>query len=290
MTFREIDTTGFRPAQLRDQMQPTMVWARVTDLVIDDRYQRQITPAGRRTIQAIADKWDWRLYQPIIVAPSDGGRMAVVDGQHRAHAAAVCGIEALPAMMIPMTPREQAKAFHGLNTERTRLHPTAVYRARLAAGDPAAIAMRDAVEAGGCTLMTYVPSYKDRKGGQIFAIGLIERMVTNGEASAVTAGLRAIIASEAAGQEPDNYGTHLRIWDAPVLTVWLAAIASNQQFLSIDLTSVFDEIDWFDLLDRSRARARLQGKAARQIAIEEVKDRLRDALGSARANKMEAAQ
>ncbi|RMD92592.1 MAG: hypothetical protein D6811_06685 [Alphaproteobacteria bacterium] len=287
MTFREIDISGFKPAELRDQMQPTLTWAKLADLVIDDRYQRQITNRGRSMIQKIADDWDWRLYQPIIVAPGAGGKLAVVDGQHRAHAAAICGLEALPAMIVPMTPQEQARAFHGLNTRRVKLQPTAIFRARLAAGDPVAVEMRDAVAEAGCELMTYNATAASKKPGQIFAIRTVERMILAGEREAVVAGLRGMRTSETGSDQAGDYGAAL--YDGAIISVWLTAVAANQQFLRCDLARVFDTIDWFTLMDECRATSRATGQPARHIAITRVSEALRDALAAERAGKKNAA-
>ena len=39
-------------------------------------------------LRRIAEQFDWRLFAPVIVAPIEGGLFAVIDGQHRTHAAA----------------------------------------------------------------------------------------------------------------------------------------------------------------------------------------------------------
>lgn len=262
MTLDAIDITGFKPAALRDQPVPSNIWANVADLVIDRRYQREITAAGRKAIQRIADDWDWRKYQPIIVAPSEGGKMAVVDGQHRAHAAAVLGLEAIPAMTVPMTPAEQAAGFVSINRDRIRIDALSIYRAELAAGAEWAVRARDVVEAAGCTLATSKPSQVSKKPGSVFAIGLIRNMISNGEDEAVTEGLRAIRQS-AAGAEIDAY-------TGPVLAVWLTALARNQRFLTLDLPDIFDGIDINKLLDVSRRKARETGTPARTLAVDHM--------------------
>lgn len=188
--------------------------------------------------------------------------MAVVDGQHRAHAAAVLGLEAIPAMTVPMTPAEQAAGFVSINRDRIKISGHSVYRAELAAGTEWAIEARDAVEAAGCTLATSNPSQSYKKPGVVFAIGLIRKMIQYGEGAAVTEGLRAIRQSES-GEGIDAYS-------GPVLGVWLAAIAQNQQFMSLDLPEIFDSIDIIDLLDTSRRRSRETGTPARTIATDHV--------------------
>jgi len=244
--FRAIDIQGFAPATLRDQPAPAMMSIAIDQMVIDTRYQRSLSPKGRRMIQKIADGWDWKSYQPVSVAPTPDGLFAVVDGQHRVHAAAVAGLRMLPCYVVPMTPVEQAKAFTAVNQDRTRLTAAALFKARLAAGEPAAQAEAAAVEAAGCRLMTYMPSASQRRAGDVFAYGLISKMVADGEGEAVTVGLRAIRQSQAGGARGEATGESLRVYDGQVLQAWLPALAADQRFLRLDLVPVFDGIDWDD--------------------------------------------
>jgi hypothetical protein len=280
MTFRPIDIAGFVPATLAEQPVPTMIWAELAQLVIDDRYQRALTPPGRRAIQRIADAWDWSKYQPILVAATTDGRLAVVDGQHRAHAAAVAGLTALPAMVVPMTPVQQATAFAAVNTDRIKLAPAQLFKARLAAGDPVAVEAARLCEEAGCRLMTYNPSAAYRRPGDVFAYKLIMGMADTGEGPAVVAALAAIRQSELGAVRDDaaDRSSQLRPYDFGVLKVWLPAVASSQRFLRLPLADVFDSIDWDDLADRARRHVRSQGGSNTAFMIDRVKFALRSAL------------
>jgi len=274
--FAPLDLDGYRPATLRDQPGPMLIWAEIADLVIDRSYQRTITQAGRRAIQRIADDFDWTRFEPILVAPIEHGKLAVVDGQHRAHAAALAGLTKIPAMSVPMTRIQQARGFAAINRDRIRLSQHQIYRAELEAGADWALACRDAVAAAGCTLATYQPTQAHKKPGTIYALGLIRRMVAAGEAEAVTAGLAAIRASRAGQCRGDDY--NLPAWSGQTLAVWLPAIATSQRFLRLDLAAIFDAIEFESLMDRARVMGRAQGKSFRKIAQEEVIETLRDAL------------
>lgn len=280
MTFRPIDTAGFVPSALADQPAPTMIWAEMAQLVIDDRYQRALTPPGRRAIQRIADGWDWSKYQPILVAATADGLLAVVDGQHRAHAAAVAGLSALPAMVVPMTPVRQAAAFAAVNTDRIKLAPSQLFKARLEAGDPVAVEAARLCEEAGCRLMTYAPSAALRRPGDVFAYKLIMGMADTGEGPAVVAGLTAIRQSVLGGAayDPSDKRSSMRPYDFGVLKVWLPAIASSQRFLRLPLADVFDDIDWDNLADRARAHVRTVGGSNTAFMIDRVKFVLRAAL------------
>lgn len=262
MSLDRIDTTGFKPATLADQPQPMLIWADLSDLVIDRRYQRTVTAKGRCAIQRIADGFDWRKYQPILVAPTEGGKLAVVDGQHRAHAAALCGIEKLPAMTVPMTPTEQAAGFAAINRDRISMDAPTIYRAELAAGTPWAVACKDAVEAAGCKLATSNATASRKPPRTVYATNLIRRMVQNGEAAAVTSGLRAISESPA-GEDVESYV-------GPVLSVWLPALATNQRFLLLDLPAIFDSVDILTMFDEARAKSRISGASAKSIVLSQV--------------------
>lgn len=273
--FRKIDIEGMTPAKLQDQPAPTLVWADLADLVIDERYQRGLTTVGRKAIQRIANTWDWSKYQPILVASTSDGFLAVVDGQHRAHAGKLAGLDRLPAMVVPMTPQQQAAAFAAVNSDRIRLSQANVFKAKLASGDELAIEAARICRDAGCQLMTYNKSSQQKKPGELFVHGLILRMVKNGEGAAVSAGLRAICASEF-GRDHEAHGR--RAYDGAILNVWLPALARSQQFLKLSLPNVFDSIDWEELGDECRRRSRLgAGGSARGLMIDRVVAVLRSA-------------
>lgn len=271
--FARIDLEGYRPVTLADQPAPTLTWARIDQLVIDRAYQRDITAAGRRAVQRIADAFDWTKFGAVQLAPLEGGRLAIVDGQHRAHAAALVGLETIPALITPMSARQQASGFAAMNRDRIRVSALQVYRAELAARTAWAVECRDAVEAAGCTLMTANWSHTLKKPRQVFSIGLIRRMVANGEGAAVTAGLDAIRRS--------TQGATAQAYSGFTLNLWLPALARNQQFLRLDLAAAFDGIDFDRVTDEARNRARQTGQAARPLAIEAVTDTLRAQLRDA---------
>lgn len=283
MTFRAIDLADFQPVSLAEQPAPTLRWVPVAELVIDDRYQRALTAKGRVLVQRIAAGFDWARFGALMVAGTVDGSFAVVDGQHRAHAAALCGLERVPCVVVPMTPVQQASAFGAINTDRLALDRGALFRARLAAGDPVAVAADRAVSAAGCRLLTFQRSSTQRRPAEISVHALILRMVTAGEAEAVTIGLRAIRDS-AAGQEPvPAHG--IRVWEQPVLMPWLTALATNAQFLRLpDLSGIFDEIDWDHEIDVQRQWARARGLPYRRL----IADRIVAILAAARRQQVAA--
>lgn len=266
--MRKIDIAGFVPATLRDQPAPQLIWAEVADLVIDDNYQRTLTRQGRQHIQRIADGWDWTKFQPILVAPTPDGGLAIVDGQHRAHAAALVGLTTIPAMTVAMTPAEQASGFAAVNRDRIGLGLSNIYRAELAAGTEWAVAAERAVSAAGCVLLTYHPSASLRRPGDVTAHSLIRAMIEAGEGEAVTAGLRAIRDSVQGSAGTDAY-------DGRIIKAWLPLIAENQRYMRLPLAAIFDHVDWEGEFDAAKARARIGGPPARTAVMDRVRAHLR---------------
>jgi hypothetical protein len=217
--FRRIDVSKLPAAELAPQPAPQLLWVEIDQLVIDDRYQRPLNAGNIIAIKRIAADFRWSRFSPVLVAPIEGGRYALIDGQHRAHAAAACGIKSVPAMVMLIAPQEQASAFIAINTSQIRVGAHSVYRAALAAEEPWAIRCRDAVAAAGCRLMGSQQRIDARKPGQVFAIGLIRRMVEAGQDKAVTAGLVAIREYEPASVA--NFADAL-------LAPWLGAAAETR--------------------------------------------------------------
>jgi len=270
--FACIDLTGYMPSRLLDQPQPMLIWAALEDLVIDRRYQRTITARGRGAIQKMADNFDWRKFQPIVVAPTGNGKLAVVDGQHRAHAAALLGLATVPAMTVAMTLVEQAAGFAAINRDRVSVHPLQIYRAERAAGTPWAVACAAVVEAGGCRLATANPSASKKVPGVIYGVGMVRCMVAAGEGAVISTGLRAIVESGQSGT--------IEAYGGPVLKCWLDALARDQRFLALPLAVIFDSLDIVGLLRSAVADPVVAKVSARERVIEQICKALRAALPS----------
>lgn len=144
---------------------PMLTWVRIADLVVDEAYQRPIAKAGRANITRIAEAFDWSKFAPLICAAVEGGRFAIIDGQHRATAAATRGVESVPAMIVIADRARQAEAFAAVNAQITRLNAGQIFKARLASGEPVAKAVAEACEAAGVRIVgTNCESAKMRPG------------------------------------------------------------------------------------------------------------------------------
>ena len=112
-------------------------------------------------------------FAPLIVAPVEGGRFAIVDGQHRVTAAAAIGIESVPAQVITADPTQQAAAFKSINGGVTRIHKMALHHAALLAGDPAAAELAAVTATAGVTIVRYPKPVQNLAAGETMALSAI---------------------------------------------------------------------------------------------------------------------
>ena len=259
MTLRPIDVNRFEAVTPADQPVPMLQWVRIDALGIDDAYQRPLGKHNLRAIRAIAAAFSWSKFSPVLVAPAPGGRFAVIDGQHRVHAAAVCGFEEVPAQVVLLSRAEQARAFVGVNTSAVRPSLPQVYRAALAAGEPWAVGAQAAVEEAGCELLPYHPSGRLRKARQLTCIALARKLVDADRAWAVTAALRALDAYD---------GERVALWTEYVITPWMAAVARDAAFAAVDLAAVLRANPPYKVIEVAERRRRTEPRHRAADAFE----------------------
>jgi hypothetical protein len=145
-------TTAFPPQ--RGSM-PILQFCAPSQLQVDTSYQRTTDAReSRALITRIAHEWDWRLYQPLIVARRADGNFYVVDGQHRLEAARTRGdIVQLPCVITSYdTAQDEATAFVAINQQRKPLTKMNLHKAAVAAGDTDAVAINSLIERAGLRL------------------------------------------------------------------------------------------------------------------------------------------
>lgn len=166
---------------------PELKWVAVADLVIDTSYQRDITREGVSNIRKIAENFSWAKFGAVIAAPC-GSKFAVIDGQHRATAAALLGIRDVPAQVVPLSRAEQAGAFNAINAVITRVHTLHAFAAACAAGDADALAVQDAAAAGGVTVSRYPRERSKLAPGETVSVAALKRALKrHGRATLVRA-------------------------------------------------------------------------------------------------------
>lgn len=171
---------------------PTLRWIKISELVVDPGYQRDLGVNGQRNITKIARDFDWSKFAPVIVAPIDGKRYAVVDGQHRTTAAALRKIKEVPCQVIVADRGKQAAAFVAINASVTAMSPMQVHAAKLAAGDPEAARLTKLCATAGVTILRYPVQTKNQKVGETMSVGMLYRALTKFGADVLTTALSCI--------------------------------------------------------------------------------------------------
>lgn len=243
MTRRGIDIDGRALQAAEPGPAPLLQWVALDRLVIDDRYQRPLAKTNWKSIDTIAANFRWSRFGPVLLAPVEGGMFAVIDGQHRVHAAAICGITSVPAMVVQVGLEEQSRAFAWINSQSVRVTVFHVFKAALASGEDWALRADAAVSGGGCRLMSYYATASGKQAGQVYCIGFIRRQIEAGNDWAVTAALAAIRAVPAM-QRPVVYTDFM-------LRPWILGVAdAGCRDLAV-LTRVLAGCDPFRVIERS---------------------------------------
>lgn len=128
-------------------------WISLEELRVDAIYQRN--PPSPATIRYMAQQWDDNKANVIVVSLRPDGFYYVLDGQRRVAAARLAHgnsyhIRAL--VLFNLTVAEEAALFAVYNTERLRASLIDVFKARLVAQDPTALAIRDITRQAGFTI------------------------------------------------------------------------------------------------------------------------------------------
>ena len=214
-SLRPIEPAPFRdavPPGLHDPgPAPILQWLKIADLVVDDTYQRAIIGKGAQNIRRIAGEFDWSKFSPVVVAPVEGGRFAIVDGQHRTTAAAARGFDEVPCEIVQADRRQQASAFASINGALTQVSPLQRFWAQLAAGEPAAVAADEVARAAGVTLLRHSVSPHKLRHGETQSIGFFVRIVARYPKAAAILGLRCLV------ETGDHPGLLTALWMASMI-------------------------------------------------------------------------
>lgn len=254
MSLREVTTDNLTPVTPAEQPSPMLQWVKIADLRIDDRYQRPLNKGNLQAIQRIAANFLWSRFTPVLVAPIPGGLYAVIDGQHRSHAAALCGFEQVPAMIVPVAPQEQALAFAEVNSRAIRVSQHHIFKAALAAGETWAERADLAVAKAGCRLMSFNASTATKKPGEVYCIGFVRQMIERGHGAALTACLDAIRRYDTTGR--------VTLYTDGLLRPFVTAVGSNPDFLRLDLVGFLQANDPWKIIgkvDRLREEGKIAG-------------------------------
>ena len=147
------------------------------DLLVDETYQRDLSPKSIALIQKIVSEWDWRRFKPPVVAFADGG-LQVIDGQHTAIAAASHpDIEAIPVMVVEAPElQSRALAFIGHNRDRLQVTAMQLHHAAVAAGEDSAVTVEQVCARAGVILVRSAYGGRQWKAGETTAINAVRAL------------------------------------------------------------------------------------------------------------------
>jgi hypothetical protein len=266
--MRPISTEGFeKPNSLSAGAAPMLQWIKIVDLIVDPAYQRPIVGKGRRNVDRIARAFSWSCFAPVVVSPVEGGKFAIIDGQHRTTAAALVGLDSVPCQIVIAAREEQAAAFKAINGITTPISRMALHAAALVAKEPWAIQLAEACACAEVELLRYPVPTNMQSPGQTMAVGAIAHCLKRyGKATLITA-LQCVT------QTDNNTPGCL---SARTIKALCDVLNGNQRWRDAGtaLFEAFDAIDLSDIQERSVVEA-----AAKKVGrVPAIADRIRTEL------------
>jgi hypothetical protein len=242
-------------------------WLKIDQLVVDPSYQRPIIGRGRRNVDRIARAFSWSCFAPVVVSPVEGGKFAIIDGQHRTTAAALAGFESVPCQIVIAAREEQAAAFRAINGITTPISRMALHAAAVVAGDAGAERIADVCRRGGAELLRYPVPIEKQSPGQTMAIGAIEKCLQRfGEDTLITA-LQCV--TQTANNLPG-------VLSGRVIKALCQVLHKDRarRDSGLALLEVFDSIDLAEL----QSRATLDAALRRLGRVQALADRIHEEL------------
>jgi hypothetical protein len=189
ISMRPISLEGLeKPASVDAGAVPMLQWLKIEDLLVDPTYQRPIAGQGRRNVIRIAQSFSWSCFSPVVVSPIEGGKFAIIDGQHRTTAAALVGFDSVPCQVVIAAREDQAIAFKAINGITVPISPMAMYSAAVVAREPWAIEVADVCLRADVELLRYPLPVERQRPGQTMAVGAIARCLNRyGRSTLITA-------------------------------------------------------------------------------------------------------
>jgi len=253
--MRAIEISKYLKTERDPGPAPMLQWLDISLLVVDDSYQRELKAGNWKAIHRIATGFRWSRFSPVFVAPVEGGLYAIIDGQHRVHAASMAGIESVPCQVVHMTCEEQAAAFAAVNGEVTKVTAWQIFKAALAAGESWATEAASAAADAGCQLMTTNTSSWLKQPKQIYAVSGFRRLLAAHNRADVIAALTAIAGAEGFRDAPES-------WDGGVVLPVLSACAQRPKAVArgkifidfLETWPLWDEVDRIHAVTKDRIR------------------------------------
>lgn len=256
--MRPIDASSFtRPPTLDAGPAPVLQWIEVAKLRVDETYQRPIRKAGAKNIAAIVAKFDWAKFSPVIVAPLADGLFAIIDGQHRATAAAACGFASVPCEIVIADPAEQASAFAAINGVVTKMSPMQIHHAEVAAGEPDAVLLDQCCREAKVTILRYPLAANLQEPGQTMAASRLRGLLRKYGAPILVDALKCL--SETANRETPG------LIRAPMVEGLCEALQREPSWRGETLLDAMDDCDLAQLWDRHCRNGRIAAAITAEV-------------------------
>jgi hypothetical protein len=260
---RSIETKGYAKLAVPATFGriPKLEWLSISSLVVDPEYQREISSLGRKNIRHIAEHFNWPMFGTVMVAAIGGSRFAIVDGQHRTTAAALCGIEKVPCQIVEALRGEQAAAFRAINGNTTRPHTIQLFHASVAAGEPAALRIVDVCRKVGIRIPRSLSPLKDY---ETYCVGAIGKGIQRHGEAVVELALRLIVHSGAGAAAELNRTIIVAVTE-------VLARFPDWQTKEARLKQIFEDFNLEDLWRDATAQAvRVKGSSGLEILQREL--------------------
>jgi hypothetical protein len=270
--MRPISTEGFeKPRAVSTGAVPMLQWLKISDLVIDPTYQRPIVGKGRQNVDRIARSFSWSCFAPVVVSPVEGGKFAIIDGQHRTTSAAVLGFENVPCQIVIAAREEQAAAFKAINGTTTPISQMSLHAAALVADEPWAVQIAHVCACAQVELLRYPIPANKQSPGQTMAVSAIARCLKQyGEDTLITA-LHCV--TQTSNNQPGALSARL-------IKALCAVLHGDPQRRESGLTllEAFDSIDLISIQDASAVDAAVKKVGRVQVMVDRIHAELKRLL------------
>jgi hypothetical protein len=187
--MKGITTAGFvRPTSIASGRRPVLKYLAVADLIADPAYKRPISGRGRKVVERIAETFSWDRFNAVIVAATENGRYAIIDGHHRATAAALAGICEVPCQIVEADQGLQELAAMTINRTTVASSRMASQAAAYRASEAPAVQLAEVCARADVEILRYPVPTDRQMAGQTMAIATIAQCLKHyGEETVITA-------------------------------------------------------------------------------------------------------
>ena len=256
-------------------------WIKIADLLVDESYQRPILGKGRNNVHRIAREFSWACFAPVVVAPVEGGKFTIIDGQHRTTAAVLAGFDTVPCQVVIAAQKEQAAAFKAINGITTPISRMALHAAALVAQEPWAVELTQVCAAAGVELLRYPIPLENQRPGQTMAVGALSKCLKQYGCETVITALQCV--TETSNNRPGALTARLIKAVCEVLDTnkgWRDA--------GLSLLEAFDHIDLESIQSSAGLQAATQGTSRLAAIANLIRDELKRLMPD--TNRVRAAE